>query len=92
MLIYIDIFFHSGQVISVQELKVSLAEIYSDLDDMNSSSKAEDLLREAVDEYSKIFDKNLSEKAIKSKEDLAKFYLKQEKYDVKLIYNTYFIV
>jgi hypothetical protein len=78
--------FFSEQPISVQELKVSLANIYAELDDMNSSSKAEDLLKEAVDEYAKIFDKNLSEKTIKAKDDLAKYYLKQEKFDVKLYF------
>jgi len=65
---------------------VSLANIYAEFDDMNSSSKAEDLLKEAVDEYAKILDKNHSEKAIKAKEDLAKYYLKQEKLDVKLYF------
>mgnify|MGYP003346781365 CR=1 FL=1 len=36
---------------------MSLANIYTELDDMNSAIKAEDLFKEALEEYNKIYDK-----------------------------------
>lgn len=64
----------------VLECKYSLAKVFSDLDDMNSSDKAEELFKEVIESYGKlpiIF----REKLIKAKDDLSKYYLKQDKYD-----------
>ncbi len=61
---------------------MKLANVFTELDDMNSSSKAEDLFKEALEEYAKLNNEKLAEKAIKAKDDLAKFYLKQEKIEV----------
>ena len=49
---------------------------------MNSSSKAEYIYKEVLDEYYKMFDKSINEKIIDVKENLTKFYLKHDKYEV----------
>lgn len=69
----------------VQDCRLSLALVFAQLDDMNSSSKAETLLNEIIMSYNSIYEGNLSERMLKAKDELVKFYLKQDKYDVRLI-------
>lgn len=70
-----------GSDFYVYECKLALAKIYTDLQDMNSIDKSEDLYKQTLEDYSKIFN-NLNEKIIHTKNELVKLYLKQEKYDV----------
>ncbi|CAF0810696.1 unnamed protein product [Brachionus calyciflorus] len=64
----------------ILECKMALARIFSEFDDMNSSAKSEDMYKECIDGYKKMF-VNLNEKLIIAKDELVKFYLKQEKYE-----------
>ena len=59
--------------------KFMLAQVIAELDDMNSCSKAEELFKEAIEGYNRL---NGRAKSIEVKEELAKFHLKQDKYDV----------
>lgn len=75
------------------ECKLALAKIYGELDEMNSVDKAEDLYKQVLEGHSKLFN-DLNEKIINDKNDLIKFYLKQEKFEVNstliLNFNNYF--
>lgn len=64
----------------INHCKLNLALVFSELDDMNSASKAEDLFQELISSYSAMNDGKCSEKEISVKEEFVKFYLKQEKY------------
>lgn len=55
---------------------------------MNSSNKAEDLMREVIDYYSKVPDAAAEERNIKTKDELINFYLKKEKYEVCLSHQS----
>ena len=66
----------------LQDCKLSLALVYAKLDDMNSLDKAEDLFNEMIEENTKQHKSRTNEKGLKLKDELVKFYLKQEKYDV----------
>jgi hypothetical protein len=68
----------------MNECKLSQAFVFSELDDMNSASKAEDLLQEVANSYNVLFKGKVSDKEIKCKEELVKFYLKQDKFEVKI--------
>ena len=57
--------------------------VFSELDDMNSSSKAEEIFKEVAESYSKLNNKKTNEKEIKINEELVKYYLKQEKFQVR---------
>ena len=48
---------------------------------MNSASKAEDLYTDVYNSYRAFYNKKVNEKEIRAKEELVKFYLKQEKYE-----------
>ena len=61
------------------ECKLALAKIFSEVDDMNSSSKAEELYQQVLGGFSKNY--TLNEKIIQVKDEFIKFYLKQEKYE-----------
>lgn len=71
-----------GSDFYINECKLTLAKIYSQLDDMNSVDKAEDLYNQVINRHEEMF-ANLNEKILNAKSDLVKFYLKQEKYDVR---------
>ena len=50
---------------------------------MNSSSKAENLFTELIEENLSANENKVNEKGIKLKDEFIRFYLKQEKYEVK---------
>ena len=60
-----------------------MALIFANLDDMNSSSKAENLFTELIEENLSANENKVNEKGIKLKDEFIRFYLKQEKYEVK---------
>ncbi len=66
------------------ECKLNLAIVFSELDDMNSASKAESLFEEICQSYSQLANMKPNDKEIKAKDEFVKFYLKQEKYEVIL--------
>jgi len=59
-----------------------MALLLSKFDDMTSSYKAEDLFKEIIEENKNLNENKINEKGIKLKDEFAKFYLKQERYDV----------
>jgi hypothetical protein len=70
-----------GSVRAHIDTKFELAQLYSLVDDVNSASNAESIFKECIELYEKSFEK--SEKLLKIKEQLIKFYLTQERYEVR---------
>ena len=62
-----------------------MALILPEFDDMTSSDKAEKLFKEIIDEETKLNDGRISERGLKYEEEFVKFYLKQERYEVKML-------
>ena len=54
---------------------------------MNDSKNAEEIFKECIDIQQKKFNAGVTEKFLQIKEELVKFYLKQEKYDVRFFQN-----
>lgn len=53
------------------------------MDDVKNSEYAEDIFKECIDIQEKKFNGEVTEKFLQIKEEFVKFYLKQEKYDVR---------
>ena len=64
--------------------KFNLAKLYADQDDLTSSENSEDLFKECIEIHEKNFDE-VTEKILKIKEEFVKFYLRQDKYDVRFV-------
>jgi hypothetical protein len=67
----------------IADSKLSLAKIYSQLDDIKSSSNAENLLSECIKFYE---DLNDEPKIFKVLDEMIKLNLKQERYDVSKLF------
>lgn len=65
----------------IGDTKLNLAKIFAQKDDMNSSNKAEELFKEVVGTFTKASE-SVNEHMIKAKDELVKFYLKEQRYDV----------
>ena len=59
-----------------------MALLLSKFDDMTSSYKAEDLFKEIIEENRNLNESKLNETGLKLKDEFAKFYIKQERYEV----------
>ena len=53
---------------------------------MNSAYKAEDLFKEIIEENKNLNENRINEKGIELKDEFAKFYLKQDRFDVTINY------
>lgn len=53
------------------------------MDDVTNSEYAENIFKECIDIQEKKFNGEVTEKFLQIKEEFVKFYLKQEKYDVR---------
>ncbi len=60
-----------------------MSKIYANLDDLSSSSNAEILFKESI-ELCEANTEESSKQLLKYKEELVKFYLKQDRYEVIL--------
>ncbi len=67
----------------IADSKLSLAKIYSQLDDIKSTSNAENLLSECIKFYE---DLNDEPKIFKVLDEMIKLNLKQERYDVSKLF------
>ena len=67
----------------IADSKLSLAKIYSQLDDITSSSNAENLLSECIKFYEYLNDEL---KIFKVLDEMIKLNLKQERYDVSKLF------
>ncbi len=61
-----------------------MAQLLAKFDDMNSAYKAEDLFKEIIEENKNLNENRINEKGIELKDEFAKFYLKQDRFDVCL--------
>jgi hypothetical protein len=61
-----------------------MALLFAKFDDMNSAYKAEDLFKEIIEENKNLNENRINEKGIELKDEFAKFYLKQDRFDVSL--------
>lgn len=75
----------SGLQVLIGDCKLNLAKIFAQKDDMNSSNKAEELFKEVVGSFTKATDA-VNEHTVKAKDELVKFYLKEHRYEVIIIY------
>ena len=63
-----------------------MALLFAKFDDMNSAYKAEDLFKEIIEENKNLNENRINEKGIELKDEFAKFYLKQDRFDVTINY------
>ena len=66
----------------IGDAKLNAAKIFAQRDDQNSSSKAEELFLETVGLFTKAT-QTVNPHTIKSKDELVKFYLRLQRYEVK---------
>ena len=64
------------------DCKFNLAKTYANLDGLNNSSNAENFFNDSIELFEKVFNGSLNAKILNSKEELVKFYLKQDRYEV----------
>lgn len=60
--------------------KFSLAKIYSELEDITSATNAENRFKECIELYEKL---KYDEKILKAEDEMVKFFLKQDRFDVR---------
>ena len=70
---------NSGSFLMLASCKFNLARVYNQLEDLTSSSNAENLLKECTEMYSSIKDQV---KIMKCQDEMIRMLLKQERYDV----------
>ena len=66
------------------DCKLNLGKVYSQLDDITSSSNAESLLNECIKLYEDLKDDT---KIFKVLDEMIKLNLKQERYDVSILFS-----
>ena len=64
------------------DCKFNLAKTYANLGDLNSAFNAENFFNDSIELFEKVFNGSLNAKVLNSKEELVKFYLKQDRYEV----------
>lgn len=69
-------------MVLIGEAKLNLAKIFAQRDDQHSSSKAEEMFLEVIGLFTKAT-QTVNSYTIKTKDELVKFYLKLQRYEVK---------